>query len=283
MDFRLFARANGVEIGDLRSGDKIHRCPTTAHPASTNGAYFFDGQRGWAQNWETGEPPQWWNDPYAKPWNESEKREWALRRRVANAERLKDQTMAAKRAGRMVASASRNTHPYLKAKGLADVLVLTSKDGELLIPMRDFRDNALLGVQTIRLVDNEWEKKMLPGMRAKGAVLRIGPQSAVETFYCEGYATGLSIEIALRLLRLNACVMVCFSATNLTHVASSMTGRRFVFADNDSSLTGEKAALATELPYCMSPVRGEDANDIHVRLGVMGVAKLLMGVRHAKP
>ncbi|MFZ4539600.1 hypothetical protein [Propionivibrio sp.] len=283
MDFRSFARVNGVEIGDLRAGDKIHRCPTREHPESKNGAYFFDGYRGWIQNWETGEPPQWWHDPNAKPWNEAEKREWALRRRVAEVEKQKAHATAAKGASVMIASASRDTHPYLKAKGLVDVQALIGKDGELLIPMRDFRDNNLLGVQTICLVDNEWEKKMLHGMRAKGAILRIGPQSAVETFYCEGYATGLSIDIALHLLHLNACVMVCFSAFNMIHVASNMTGRRFVFADNDASLTGEKAAQATGLPWCISNVIGEDANDLHVRAGVMALAKVLIGVRNAKP
>lgn len=283
MDFRSFARTSGVEIEDLRADDKIHRCPTSEHPGSKNGAYFFDGYRGWVQNWETGEPPIWWNDPNAKPWNDAEKREWALRRRVAEAEKMKGHAIAAKKASALIASATKDTHPYLKAKGLVDVQALIGQAGELLVPMRDFHDNALLGVQTIRLVDNEWEKKMLPGMRAKGAVLRIGPQSAQEAFFCEGYATGLSIDVALRLLRLHAAVVVCFSATNMTHIANSTTGRRFIFADNDASLTGEKAAQATGLPWCMSDIQGEDANDIHVRAGVMAVAKKLMEVRRAKP
>lgn len=283
MDFLSFARTHGVEIGDLQAGDRIHRCPTTEHPASKNGAYFFDGQRGWIQNWETGEPPQWWNDPNAQPWNEAEKREWAMRRHAAEADRREAQAMAAKRARLLIASATRGTHPYLKAKGHVDAQALIGTGGELLVPMRDFHDNALLGIQTIRLVDNEWEKKMIHGMRAKGAVLRIGAQRAVETFYCEGYATGLSIDAALRMLHLSACVMVCFSATNMAHVATSMTGKRYVFADHDASQTGEKAAQATGLPYCLSDVQGEDANDLHVRAGVMAIAKLLMEVRHAKP
>lgn len=282
MDFRSFARAHGVEIGELRTGDNIHRCPTTEHPSSKNGAYFFDGYRGWAQNWETGEPVQWWNDPNAQPWNESEKRAWALRRRVADADKQRGYALAGKRAGLLIASAVPDSHPYLKSKGFPDVQALVGADGELLIPMRDYRDNALLGVQTIRLVDNDWEKKMLHGMRAKGAVLRIGPQSAQETVFCEGYATGLSIDVALNLMRLRAAVVVCFSASNLIHVASNTTGKRFVFADNDASLTGEKAAQATGLPYCMSDVQGEDANDLHVRAGVMAVVSKLMEVRHAK-
>jgi phage/plasmid primase-like uncharacterized protein len=282
MDFRDFAKANGVEIADLRTGDKIHRCPTTAHPASSNGAYFFDGLRGWVQNWETGEPVVWWNDSYAKPLSESEKRNWALRRRVAQHEKQRGYAMATKKAGMLIAAATRDVHPYLKAKGLPEVQTLVGTDGELLVPMRDLRDNTLLGIQVIRLIDNEWAKKMLPGMRAKGAVLRIGPQRAVESVLCEGYATGLSIDVALRLLRLNVSVVVCFSASNLQHVASLTTGRRFIFADNDVSKTGEKAAQATGLPYCMSDAVDEDANDLHTRAGVMAVAKLLMEARRAK-
>lgn len=284
MAFISFALAHGVVISDLRSDGRIHRCPTTAHHASGNGAYFFDGQRGWVQNWESGEPVQWWNDPHAKPWGAAEKQEWETRRRAAEAERQKGHATAAKQAGLLIASATRGNHPYLAAKRLPDVLALIGSDGELLVPMRDFRNNSLLGVQTIRLVDNEWSKKMTFGMRAKGAVFRIGPQHAAETFFCEGLATGLSIDIALRQLRLNACVVVCFSASNLTHVACNMTGPRFVFADNDASRTGEKAAQATGLPYCMSDIPGEDANDLHARAGVMAVARVLMGVRcHAKP
>ena len=282
MDFRDFAKANGLEIADLRTGDKIHRCPTTLHPASKNGAYFFDGLRGWVQNWETGEPVAWWNDPYAKPWNESEKRDLALRRRVAEHEKQSGYAMAAKKAGLLIAAATRATHPYLKAKGFPDVLTLVGQDGELLVPMRDHRDNALLGVQTIRLVDNEWSKKMLPGMRAKGAVFRIGLQRAAETILVEGYATGLSVDVAVRLLRLNAAVIVCFSAGNLQHVASLTAGRRIVFADNDASQTGERTAKATGLQFCMSDQLDEDANDLHQRAGVMAVAKLLMEVRRAK-
>ncbi len=88
---------------------------------------------------------------------------------------------------------------------------------------------------------------------------------------------------ALRQLRLNASVVVCFSAHNLTHVAVAMTGRRFVFADNDTSGTGQRAAVATGLPWTASPVDGEDANDLHARAGTMALAKLLMEVRRSNP
>jgi putative DNA primase/helicase len=117
------------------------------------------------------------------------------------------------------------------------------------------------------------------GMRARGAVLRLGSKAAQEAFLCEGYATGLSIELALRRLRLNASVIVCFSDSNMAYVAPLVKGRAFVFADNDVSLAGERAATKTGLPYCMSDVVGEDANDLHQRAGMVSLCKLIIDVR----
>ena len=276
MDFQSFCLANGVAISTLMQGDRIFRCPTTTHPGSKNGAYFFDGRRGWCQNWETGEPAQWWNDDRAQPWSDAEKREWANRRRIAEESKRKAQAEAAKRAAVMIAGAARATHPYLKEKGLEEELGLVTPESDLLVPMRDFSSNELMGVQVIRLVENEWEKKMIYGMRAKGAVLRIGSRKSAETIFVEGYATGLSVDIALRLVRMNMSVLICFSAQNLVFVANNTSGRRYVFADHDASNTGERAAKETNLPYCMADEVGMDANDLHRRDGVMAVAKKLM-------
>ncbi|MDQ0571644.1 hypothetical protein QFZ42_003478 [Variovorax paradoxus] len=51
MSFLDFARAHGVEIKPEKfiASDKIHRCGTTEKPRSTNGAYLWDGQRGWTR------------------------------------------------------------------------------------------------------------------------------------------------------------------------------------------------------------------------------------------
>lgn len=187
---------------------------------------------------------------------------------------------AAAQAQRLIAGCSMKTHYYLNAKGLPDVLALVA-DAKLVVPMRDLEKNALVGVQTIEWLPSErrWEKKMAPGMRARGAVLRLGNQRAQETFLCEGYATGLSIELAARRMRLNASVLVCFSDSNLAHVAPMVPGRAFVIVDNDVSQAGEKAAIKTGLPYRMSDVVGEDANDLHQRAGLMALCSLLMEVR----
>lgn len=186
---------------------------------------------------------------------------------------------AASRAAALIKQCQIDTHPYLIEKGIPDAKALVDGDGSLIIPMRDCMSNKLLGVQKVRLTDNAWVKKMLPGMRAKGAMLRLGSQHAGEMWFVEGYATGLSVEAAMRLLRMSAAVVVCFSDRNLVHVASHFTGRNFVFADHDASKAGERAAWDAGLPYAMSDTQGQDANDMHRECGLMAVAQKIMEAR----
>lgn len=205
----------------------------------------------------------------------------AAQERSAAADRVAEigYRKAAARAATLIKACAIGQHPYLAEKGFPDARALVMEDGSLVIPMRDCVSDALVGAQVVRLVDNKWEKQMLPGMRAKGASLRIGNHRASETWLVEGYATGLSVDAALKLLRLSASVLVCFSAHNLVHVAGRIPGRRFVFADHDSSRAGETAAIATGLPYAMAPIVGQDANDLHRSEGAIAVAKLIMEAR----
>lgn len=281
MSFHLFARAHGVEIGDLHPSERIQRCATTEKPRSKNGAFFWDGERGWVFAWDGEAKVQWYEDPHAKPWTDLEKAAWKAKRNAVGAEIAEAQRRAATKAAEMLRSAKPDNHNYLHIKGFPDAQGFVSEDGALLIPMRSLTGD-LQGVQAIRWVeaDRAYEKKMQPfGMKAKAAVFRLGDKTAPETFLCEGYATGLSIVAALRSVGLRASVLVCFSANNLVTVARMVRGKVFVFADNDKSEAGEKAALETNLPYCMSPQVGEDANDLHVRAGLMAVCQQLMAVR----
>lgn len=279
-----FARAHGVEIdpAKLYASERIKRCPTTDKPRSTNGAYFWDGERGWIFNWSGEARVQWWNDPSAKEWTEEEKRAWAMKRRAAAEQSERKQENAALHAAMLLRQTVPAPHDYLFRKGFPKMDGLVLPDGVLLVPMRNLFTNELQGAQLIRWLPEElkWEKKMVPGMKAKGAVLRLGPKQAAETILCEGYATGLSIELAARQMRLNASVLVCFSDSNMVHVAGLLTkGKRMVFADNDKSGAGERAARGTGLPYCMSKTEGFDANDEHKRGGLMPVCSLLMEAR----
>jgi len=281
MSFINFARAHGVEIQDLHPSERIQRCGTVDHPRSKNGAWFWDGARGWIFNWAAEARVQWFNDPAAKPWTDSDKAVWQAKRRAANTRQDAGQHQAAIRAAEMIRATKPGEHDYLHLKGFPLAQGMVTADGALLVPMRSLQTNELQGAQLIRWLaaEREWDKKMIPGMKAKGAVFRLGNKAASETFLCEGYATGLSIEAALRRAGSGASVLVCFSANNMEYVAPMVKGRVFVFADNDKSGTGEKSAQATGLPYCMSETVGFDANDLHKKNGLMAVCQLLMKVR----
>lgn len=283
MSFIAFARAHGVEIdpAKLYASERIKRCGTTDKPKGKNGAYFWDGERGWVWNWSGEARVQWFHDDKATPWTEAEKAAWKAKRQAAQASQDQDYQRAALRAAELIRNAKPTEHNYLHRKGFADVQGLVGADGALLVPMRNLITNNVQGVQLIRWDEAAmaFTKKMIPGMRAKGAVYRMGDRTAPETILCEGYATGLSIVAALRSVGLRASVLVCFSAHNLELIAPQLKGRAYVFADHDKSGTGEKSAQATGLPYCMSPVMGEDANDLHARAGLFAVCQLLMEVR----
>jgi len=145
--------------------------------------------------------------------------------------------------------------------------------GDRLIPMFDcgtYRD--IVGIQRIA---TDGSKKFLTGQRAKGAIHRFGNGRQRECWLVEGYATGLTVREALRRLYRPADVVICFSAGNLVHVASTGIGTH-VMADNDSSRTGEDAAIETGLPYALPPQIGTDANDVMCDSGIAAVCELLM-------
>lgn len=281
MTFAAFAASHGLIVDQVYPSDKIKRCGTENKPRSTNGAYFYNGERGFVYLWDQDAKPIWWNDAKATPWTDAEKREWAAKKRQEEQRREDGYRKAAATAATILKGCKPAQHNYLRSKQLPDVCGLVNADMDLIVPMRHVTNNELVGAQVIKwLMDSrEWQKKMIYGMRAKSAVFRLGSARSAETWMVEGYATGLTIELALRRLSLNASVLVCFSANNMAHVAPMVQGRKFVFADNDKSGTGESAAKATGAPYAMSPVEGEDANDLYARAGLMAVCKAVMETR----
>ena len=282
MTFQQFAESHGVLIKSLRASDRIQRGPTVAHPRSDNGAWLWDGQRGGVMAWDGEGTWYWWRDDNAKPLTDADKRAWAMKQREAEEARERGYRRAATEADIQLRACNQQEHGYLKMKGFVTERGLVDADGTLHIPMRDWQTNNLRGTQRISWDGEAWQKKMTYGMKAKGAVFRIGNPRARETWLCEGYATGLSIKAALTHLRFDASVLVCFSDSNLAHVASLTKGSLYVFADNDKSGAGERAAVATGLPYCMAPTLGHDANDMHVADGVFAVGDLMMKLRRTR-
>jgi phage/plasmid primase-like uncharacterized protein len=282
MSFVNFARAHGVDIDPnrLHASDKIKRCGTVEKPGSGNGAYFWDGQRGWVMDWSGEARVIWYEDPNAKPWTDEEKRSWAAKRASAATDQDNKYKNAALQADITLRSAHYDNHPYLEIKGFKETRGLVLDD-KLLIPMRNVVTNKLQGYQSIwwNGAEMKYEKKMLHGMRAKNAVLYLGDRESQECWLVEGFATGLSLRHALRSVGIPASVVICFSASNLVQVADQIKGKRFVFADNDESKTGEKSALATGLPWTMADTVGWDANDLHLKESLFAVVAKIMEVR----
>lgn len=277
MMFDAFCRAHGLLVDGIEAGRWV-RVPTEDHPRTRNGAYKYLGDVGFVQNHATMTEVAVWR-PEA---DDVRPVDVARIRREAEAyqQRVRDGWQrAAVKAAEMVRQSRPAEHDYLHYKGLGDERGLVHEDGSLLVPMRHWRTNALVGLQVIRWDGDarKWDKRMLPGMRAKGATLRLGPPRAPRLWLVEGYATGLSVLAALRAVRSRDAVLICFSAGNLTHVSSALGGEQAVFADHDASGAGQAAARATGARWCMSPALGEDANDMHKRAGVFAVAKLMVG------
>ena len=282
MDFHAFAQAHGLIIDSLRPSSRIQRCATEESPRSKNGAYLYEGDRGWVQRWDGDGDVHWWDDPDRAEPTQAERDDWARRRadREVEQERLWGGT--SRKAKELRLRCTLKEHNYLHRKGLGDVKGLVTPDDDLFVGMTNYKSEKLVGFQTIHWDSDErvWVKKMAYGSRLRESVLRLGPAKASEVCLCEGYATGLSIDKALRQMRLNATILVCFNDSNMVSVSKLLPPmRKYVFADNDASGAGERAAQATGLSYCMSPEAGEDANDLHVRAGVFSVMDLLHEAR----
>jgi putative DNA primase/helicase len=282
MRFIDFARAHGVEIDHtlLYASDRIKRCGTVEKPKSGNGAYFWDGERGWVMDWSGEARVIWYEDPNAKPWTDAEKREWATKRATSASDQDKKYEYAALQADITLRSAKQDHHPYLEIKGFKETRGLVLDD-KLLIPMRNVVTNKLQGYQSIwfNTQERKYEKKMLHGMRAKNAVLTLGNRDVGESWLVEGVATGMSLKHALKSVGIPASVVICFSASNMVQVADQVPGRKYVFADNDESKTGEKSAISTGLPWTMADTVGWDANDLHQRESLFAVVAKIMELK----
>lgn len=268
MRFEDFARSHGVLIEWAKADGQIHRCATIDHPRKKNGSYKWTGEWGWVQSWEEHQAPVIYRPDHVSV--QVVRRDMALER-AAEARRRKE---AAGLAHDILARCRVAEHPYLARKGFADEDGFVDIDGRLVVPMRDAQNYKQLN--SAQWIADDGSKLFLPGGRAKGSVFIRG--TGPEIWLCEGYATGLSISAALGSMYRQARVVVCFSASNLVHVASLLSGRRYVLGDNDLSGTGARCAAATGLPWAIPPEVGMDANDLHQQRGVRALADLMRGL-----
>lgn len=267
MDFLDFARSHGIIIHDYPPVGTWKRYPTEDHPRKRNGAVKYMGTHGFVQNHATDTIVSMWkSDSPDKP----DPRKMRASVLNAEAETRKRQRDATQKAVRMLNESGIASHPYLEAKGFPDergnVLRIEGKP-VLLIPMRVA--GSLVGVQ---MIDEDGAKKFLYGQRTSGATFTFDNKGL--NILCEGYATALSVRLALKNLKRRYTLHVCFSAGNMLKVAEGMTPG-LVIADNDASETGQKTAEKIGWPYWISDTVGEDANDYHRRVGLFKFSQSL--------
>lgn len=261
MDFLSFCRLNGVLIESLPPIGVWKRYKTEDKSSKRNGAVKFLGDHGLVQNWATMTEPASWRAEGAAP---------AVQRqqiRKASHDAAQANARAAEKAAWILGQSKTKKHAYLAAKGFPDAVgnVWDMDSPLLVIPMRI--GSKVVGCQ---LIDEAGGKKFLTGQRTGNAEFIFS--NGGEHILCEGYATALSAQQALKNLKRRYTLHVCFSAGNMVKVADSLP-RGFVLADNDASGTGEKTARAIGWPFWMSDMVGEDANDFHIRAGLFALSQ----------
>jgi putative DNA primase/helicase len=185
-------------------------------------------------------------------------------RQIESAER------ASKKAGWILHQTELKSHPYLVSKGFPEEQGnVWVKDGKeiLVIPMRI--EGRIVGVQ---LIDDEGNKKFLHGQTTKGASFCMNAKGV--PIFCEGYATALSIRECMKASNIKYAIYVCFSASNMKHIARNIGGG-FIVADNDPNCIGERTAKEAGKPYWLSETVGDDFNDYHQRAGTFRASQNL--------
>jgi putative DNA primase/helicase len=263
--FEDFARSHGLII-DYVTPFKWVSTPTEDHPRKKNGRYKFMGDVGWVQNWATMDKPAMW-----KTNDKNTLSPQLLRMRDhAQSERDRLAAKATAKAGWIMHQTQPKTHPYLAKKGFPDEqMPVWETDGRQLLVVAMRREGRIVGCQ---LIDEEGTKKFLYGQTTKGAVFTMDAKGI--PIFCEGLATGLSIQAVMRANKMRYTIYVCFSASNLKEVSRNIR-EGIIVADNDPSGVGEGVAKETGKPYWLSDTVGEDFNDYHMRVGIFKASQSL--------
>lgn len=262
MRFEDFARIHGLIIDHIIPHKQM-RTSTEDHPKKQNGSYKFLGDVGFVMNWATMDKPAVWfdkdiNSVNPKPKNDINKLWDAL----SNIETNVKNDKAAFKAGWIMKQTKLDTHPYLIKKGFPNERGnVWMKDGKPLLVVPMSIDRKLVGCQ---LIKSDGDKKFLYGQTTKNAIFTFDAKGM--PFFCEGYATALSVRKVLKASNIKYCIYVCFSASNMKLIAGSVKGG-LVIADNDTNGIGEKTAINIGKSYWMSNTIGQDFNDFHILNG----------------
>ena len=261
MDFNQFAEMHGLMIGSLVM-DRWVRVSTQDKPHKKNGSYIWYGMTGAIMNWAVHDKPIQWRsrEPYRPDPLAKAKRDKQIK------EREERQSKAMNKANYIIENAVLQTHKYLNKKGFQSKGLVWNN--LLVIPMRI--NDKIVGCQ---LIDPEGSKRFLKGQITKGASFKMGDKGV--NILVEGMATGLSVRRAMKELKQNAVIHVCFSASNMIEISKNFASA-IVVADNDD--VGINTAKKIGFPYWVSDVRGFDFNDAEKKDGTKSVSQSLLGL-----
>ena len=255
-----------------------------------DGRLMIDDARVTAHNWQTGISKTVWLDDAIEPKERSRISRQVARERDSQQGNAKRAAMVSEK---LIAAAELSTHPYLASKGFQAERAMVVRTAAIqhiaagLVSIPDGSERVLLvparkagKVVSCQLIFEDASKRFLFGGTTGGAYHRVARGN--DHWLCEGFATGLTLRAALKGLKRSDTVLCCFSASNVLAVSRSIKGRCFIVTDNDKPIehfdglgTGEHYARQSGKPYVMPPQLGDDLNDMHMKVGIFAVQKLL--------
>ena len=201
----------------------------------------------------------------------------------------------------------KQSHPYLIAKGFRKQKALV-RNGKLHIPMisHDTLDQPVRTIRAVQTINAAGQKLFEPrNCQVSNCVYPLPWENTNgPLWWCEGYATGLSIRAALLSVGRTADkVLVAFNAANMAKLANK-TNQGYIVTDHDlyrcldpnckhswdappesrdpcpscggpaATPTGLTYAQTTNRPWWQPPEPG-DANDYHQKHGLTALGKML--------
>jgi putative DNA primase/helicase len=225
--FREALAARGIAPPDEIIADgRIHRCDVEGKRGKGDASYLLhlDGiPAGGFENFRDGLGWQNWRADTGRVLTPAEKAEHRARVEAAQQQRQADETARHEEAQRVCTLIWNQAlpvdlealHPYLARKGVQSHGLRVTKDGRLIVPIRD----AAGTLHSLQFIDADGVKRFKTGGRKHGCYYAIGKPNDVLCI-AEGYATGASIHEAT-----GNAVAVAFDTGNLLRVAQALRAK----------------------------------------------------------
>lgn len=279
--FRQAIERAGLTPPSRIEGDgKIHRFSTNGTRGDDSGWYILhhDGlPAGAFGDWRTGLRENFSPKP-EREMTASERAAYTKRlnsiKRQREIEERRRQAEAAAKARRIweAAKPAPEDHPYFRRKQVSSHGLRLSRDGRLIVPLRDLSG----AICSLEFIDSAGEKRFLSGGVKRGRAFIFGDAKGADAIYVtEGWATGASVYEAT-----GRTTAVAFDKGNLLPVVKAIRSkwqdsRIVICGDNDVSGVGQQAAQEAAEAVggrVAIPARtGDDWNDVHGRAGLDAV------------